>query len=302
MKLPDNAAGRKVRCPLCQTTFVAQAPAEEIEVLEMVEPAPTRPAMPAMPRPASAVPPPMPPVRTPAPVPEAPEETPPEDDRGSIPGGNKAAWRKVHSGLGLILLAIVLSIAATVLLLGGSFLMSMLKVAGAGPVNLGGGANGLGALMGVAMLIPLLTIGLGIGVFVTFLVGHAFCMLVPAAKGNGGFARGLSVAAFCSFASISGAWVGTILHYFYLWSVCHALKKPALARNVSNFMYAHVVMVAGLFLGFLIGIVLGTLGLGLVAGIWLMGLMALMGLGSLGLFIWYIVLLVQIRAAIEPLT
>ena len=162
-------------------------------------------------------------------------------------------------------------------------------------------AEGLGVLLGAALLIPLLAGAVGLAVFVSFLVGHAFCMLVPAAKGNGGFARGLSVAAFCSFASVTGAWVGTILHYFYLWSVCHALKKPMMARNVSNFMYAHVILIVGLFVGFLLGIVIGTMGLTVVAGFWIVGLMLLMGVGSLALFIWYIVLLVQIRAAIEPL-
>lgn len=322
LKLPDNAAGRKVRCPLCQTTFVAQTPAEEIEVLELVEPAPARPAPQAVSRPSAvlAAPPPVPPVRSAELPAESPDDALPDDDRGSPPGGNRAGWRKVHAGLGLILLAIILSIAGAVLLAGASFLIAMVGAAGAQQMNQGfnpgrafnpnqfnnpnamaaANGNGLGVFLGAAMLIPLLTIALGLAVFVTFLVGHAFCMLVPAAKGNGGFARGLSVAAFCSFSSVTGAWVGTILHYFYLWSVCHALKKPIMARNVSNFMWAHVIMVAGLFLGFLLGIVIGTMGLTVVAGFWIVGLMLLTGLGSLALFIWYIVLLVQIRAAIEP--
>ena len=316
LKLPDNASGRKVRCPMCQTTFVAQTPAEEIEVLELVEPAPVpaRPAPPAAPRPSAVIAAP-PPAPKPRPAEEVADEPPQDADLGGPPGGSKAGWRKVHSGLGLILLAIIISIVGAVLLAGGSFLMAMLGAAGAQQLNPGvnpgrgfnpnamaaANGNGVGVFLGAALLIPLLAGALGLAVFVSFLVGHAFCMLVPAAKGNGGFARGLSVAAFCSFASVTGAWVGTILHYFYLWSVCHALKKPMMARNVSNFMYAHVILVAGLFIGFLLGIVIGTMGLTVVAGFWIVGLMLLTALGSLGLFIWYIVLLVQIRAAIEPL-
>ena len=310
LKLPDNALGRKVRCPMCQTAFVAQAPAEEIEVLELVEPAPVppRPVPPVAPRSSAVIAPP-PPAPRPRHSEEVAEDPLPEDDRGGPPGGSRAGWRKVHSGLGLILLAIILSIVGSVVLLGVSFLMTMLGAAGAQQlnqmrvINANGVAagNGLGVLLGAALLIPLLAGAVGLAVFVSFLVGHAFCMLVPAAKGNGGFARGLSVAAFCSFASVTGAWVGTILHYFYLWSVCHALKKPMMARNVSNFMYAHVILIVGLFVGFLLGIVIGTMGLTVVAGFWIVGLMLLMGVGSLALFIWYIVLLVQIRAAIEPL-
>ena len=139
-------------------------------------------------------------------------------------------------------------------------------------------------------------------IVILFLVGHAFCMLVPAAKGNGGFARGLSIAAFCSFSSVSGAFVGVILHYFFLWSVCHALKKPSLAGTVSNFIYAHVILVIGTFVGFLLAILLGVLSLTVLAGFGIIGVLVLNGLGSLGLFIWYLVLLVQIRSAVEPNT
>jgi hypothetical protein len=75
-----------------------------------------------------------------------------------------------------------------------------------------------------------------------------------------------------------------------------------MARNVSNFMWAHVILVCGMFLGFLTGVILGTLGLTVVAGFLIIGIMMMAGAGSLALFIWYIVLLIQIRAAIEPLT
>ena len=157
-------------------------------------------------------------------------------------------------------------------------------------------------MIGAAALVPLFMVGLVLTIMILFLVGHAFCMLVPAAKGNGGFARGLSIAAFCSFSSLFGSFVGIILHYFFLWSVCHALKKPSLAGTVSNFMYAHVILVIGTFVGLLLSILLGVLNLTVLAGFGIMGVLFLNGLGSLGLFIWYLVLLVQIRSAVEPNT
>ncbi|MBU6294648.1 MAG: hypothetical protein KJS91_08175 [Planctomycetes bacterium] len=318
LKLPDNATGRKVRCPMCQTTFVAQ-PAEEIEVLELVEPAPSKPVPPPVPRPSATI---ATPARPSAPPPRPAEASPGEtpdnhaadEEPSAVPGGNRAGWRKVHSGLGLILLSIVLAIGAALALIGVSLLLAMTGLAaaqanggfnrgGANPIGMGPmNREGMAALAGATMLVPLLAVGVGVSVLATFLVGHAFCMLVPAAKGNGGFARGLSVAAFCTFASVTGSWVGTILHYFYLWSICHALKKPSMARNVSNFMWAHVILVCGMFLGFLTGVILGTLGLTVVAGFLLVGIMMMAGAGSLALFIWYIVLLIQVRAAIEPLT
>lgn len=341
LKLPDNAAGRKVRCPMCQTTFVAQAAApvvEELEILETIEPPPVvnrpaagrpanPPAAPAKAK-ASSV---QEALKKAAPRRSEQDEEPPEEDNtqpqeSSTPGGNRAAWRKVHSGLGLILVSIILSIVGTLLLLGITFLMSMIAVSSAPNPGMNAGMNpgmnvgmnpgmnavrmprqqinpaGLYGMLGVTALVPLFVIALFLTVLILFLVGHAFCMLVPAAKGNGGFARGLSIAAFCSFSSISGAFVGMILHYFFLWSLCHALKKPLLAGTVTNFMYAHVLLVLGTFVGFLLAIVLGILQLGTLAAYWLLGVLFLNAIGSLGLFVWYLVLLVQIRSAVEPNT
>jgi LSD1 subclass zinc finger protein len=327
LKLPDNAAGRKVRCPMCQTTFLAQGPApvvEELEVLESIEPPPVAKRSSAG---RSSVPPPSPgrakatsvqdALKKAAPRRSEREEEPPEEDmassqESSTPGGNRAAWRKVHSGLGLILVSIILSIVGSLLLVGMTFLMRMISFSNAqvpgNPMPMGMGrdsspsmAAGFG-MIGAAALVPLFVVGLVLTIMILFLVGHAFCMLVPAAKGNGGFARGLSIAAFCSFSSLFGSFVGIILHYFFLWSVCHALKKPSLAGTVSNFMYAHVILVIGTFVGLLLSILLGVLNLTVLAGFGIMGVLFLNGLGSLGLFIWYLVLLVQIRSAVEPNT
>jgi LSD1 subclass zinc finger protein len=326
LKLPDNAAGRKVRCPMCQTTFLAKGVApvvEELEILESIEPPPVanrssagRPAVPPPPpgrAKATSV---QDALKKAAPRRSEREEEPPEDDtassqESSTPGGNRAAWRKVHSGLGLILVSIILSIVGSLLLVGLTFLMGMIAVSN----SQGPGMNaakiqdspvisslGMFSMVGAKALVPLFVVGLVLTIVILFLVGHAFCMLVPAAKGNGGFARGLSIAAFCSFSSVSGAFVGVILHYFFLWSVCHALKKPSLAGTVSNFMYAHVILVIGTFVGFLLAILLGVLSLTVLAGFGIIGVLVLNGLGSLGLFIWYLVLLVQIRSAVEPNT
>lgn len=326
LKLPDNAAGRKVRCPMCQTTFLAKGAApvvEELEILESIEPPPVanrssvgRPAVPPPPpgrAKATSV---QDALKKVAPRRSEREEEPPEDDTASsqesgTPGGNRAAWRKVHSGLGLILVSIILSIVGSLLLVGMTFLTGMIAVSNSqGPgmnvarMQQGPPPSSLGTfgMVGAAALVPLFVVGLVLTIVILFLVGHAFCMLVPAAKGNGGFARGLSIAAFCSFSSVSGAFVGVILHYFFLWSVCHALKKPSLANTVSNFMYAHVILVIGTFVGLLLAILLGVLSLTVLAGIGIMGVLVLNGLGSLGLFIWYLVLLVQIRSAVEPNT
>lgn len=329
LKLPDNAAGRKVRCPMCQTTFLAQGPApvvDELEVLESIEPPPVANRSPAS---RSAVPPPpsgrakatsvQDALKKAAPRRSEREEEPPEEDaassqESSTPGGNRAAWRKVHSGLGLILVSIILSIVGSLLLVGMTFLMGMIAFSNGQSPGSGGMmshrpsagpptslTSGFG-MIGAAALVPLFVVGLVLAILILFLVGHAFCMLVPAAKGNGGFARGLSIAAFCSFSSVSGAFVGVILHYFFLWSVCHALKKTSLAGTVSNFMYAHVILVIGTFVGFLLAILLGILNLTALAGFGIMGVLFLNGLGSLGLLIWYLVLLVQIRSAVEANT
>ncbi len=377
LRVPDALLGKKVRCPGCKGVFPAASAPEG-------EGAPPPPA-PAPPREER--------IRQDAgaPLPRRPSEPGDEDggprdrsrddedyDRGpdedelprgrrrheddeygdeyaSLPGGRRAAWRKVVGGLNFVLISVGVWIALQIL--GPVVMMVLFAVLAAGgpgggppPAFVLGGGTGFMAAAVVMNLLSAANNGLRV-------YGHYLCLTGPDKPGTG--LRRLALTTVVLYAvwaglALAGAMVGVVsgiapgmgfsmnpmtavgtgvlavilngLAYLallggsvtfilYLRGVALAVRRASLARQLRAFLItaASLVGVAVLLVG--IAAVVAGAGFysmqgsrrpptGAGANAAMGGVFAITGmfcLGTpvaLGVYIWYVILLVQVRGAV----
>ncbi len=273
-----------------------------------------------------------------------------EDDR-SRPWRSKIdGWRKVLLGLNLVIYAIYVSLAAAALaLVGGliAFVIMGASIASADPRTMAGSA--VGSMVGVMILVVLIG-ALYLVQLVLKITGQGFCMAVPDKPGSG--RRPLAIATFsCAIAGVvlslgscglsgvasgmgnnggSGAapalggiinlvnyavalacWVCFLL---FLRSVAASMRDRALARQFVYYLIAvpaysllmGIMFVIMIFAGALavVGAASAKTGQGAATSMGAFGIFAV-GCGILfvcvgiGLFIWYVVLVHQVRNSVR---
>jgi hypothetical protein len=369
LRAPDEFAGKKVRCPGCQSVFVVsgdpEAAPETAPAMEGIETEPRS--------------------RRPSPPPPTEEDRERQyeeepsfqeepllgrrlheddeygDENAPVQRGNRAAWQKVASGLNFVIASIAILIGSYFVMLMGFLAIGMMaanfsQVAGPGTTVLAapGARTGFVILMLGAILMQAVTYGVKV-------YGHYLGMSVPA--GSGTRLKSLAVATFGLFAVMAGMWLsaagigfvtspgtgfsmnplsslgggfgtiativsaglnligslcylaGFIVFILYLRGVARAVRRKDLANNAKYYLI--IVIVAVIVAVVLGGMAVAALGFAAVTGsgpggqpgagatgaaigggLLFLGLTCLGSVGSLALFIWYIVLLFRMRSAV----
>lgn len=183
LRLPAELLGRRVKCPSCGTGFLAAATEDPPPESVPVAPPPPPPVAPSQPVPPSA-----PPAGDPFNFQEAPASG---DDDSYLDEEERLqardAWRKVRTGITLILYSIGVAIALVILLL--CLLVPLATSIGSGNPRAGAGPS---AGVGIALIVMggLLILG-GLTILGLRITGQAFCIAAPSKNG----AKGLAVAA-----------------------------------------------------------------------------------------------------------
>lgn len=359
LRVPENMLGKKVKCPSCQTIFVAgSAGAEE-------KPAPSRPAGKAPSARSDAIEE-TPRRRSPPPPPPEEEEDRPvrrrareqeeeleeeeleevEERRGS------SGWERIRTGVTYLIISTFVQIGGIVLfpILGClGLLLGVVSVAGAAVGAQNNPAQMQGAVMGVGIGI-ILFYGL-ILLWLMSIVGIAiagFAMYLKAPIRHGVSLTGLGMATFILYCCVLGLPLLAIatffihpivgLGFFVLWCLswlggfysslfllrgtCQAVGGEIVARTIMAHIISwasthgvHLMMLLGTiamvgttFFGFAtmggprggppgqklpaIAILHGSVNLMNILGI-------LLGLVYLGLFVWYVIILFQVRGALD---
>lgn len=323
LNVPDEFAGRKVRCSGCNTVFEAPAPPAEVPM-----PAPPPP-------PAGMAPPDVPPptpawdaLQGPGAPPPLPSPTRPADPNWDREDGYgqeplEPGWGTVRTGLNLVRI----SIAATVILYAILFFANL-----ATGLNRRGGA-GADLLPGILGLILL-------GLQVLLLIGRWVCISVPQQSGvkgmmlgsaicytliylvacAAGFALALSIAAprrrgGGDFDDFAGFLAGAVIFYLLIIVLSIAAEllfllslrgialffgNQNLAQSVFNYIITGVCLFfGGIALGCLMGALGGAMGgrggdaiTGLILG-------AAMLIAAIVMLIWYLRILSQAGTTIE---
>jgi hypothetical protein len=332
LRVPEDLLGKTVRCPSCQVTFKAQAgPAEP--------PAPPLPKMEIEEDEERAV------TRKPRrktfedhddsdqerEEPDEPEwEDELEEDRPAPRKrkGRKGEWRKVRTGLTLILIGIFTQLVALLFIVIG-LIVVMGGIANAGPQGGGPGPGANAGLVGGGLVMCVGGIMI-FGAFITSVIGNIFCVYVPPLNGARALAItsliliGLSFLAACGggvynatsnpgrgggagganpFSGIGNllSLAQMVVFIFFMRQSAVTLREHGLARRLIFFLvYSAVAVVASIAM--IVVVVFSAINLvaggGAGFGGAALGGLIVVGLLLLGMFIWYIVSLFMMRAAI----
>jgi hypothetical protein len=315
LRVPDDLLGRKVKCPGCGVNFVASVAGPASAA---VSSAPARPKRDDY-----------------EPAPRQDDYEPDVSSKRSVKDG----WKRVRSGLGFVLTSIWVFIGVFVLkiLIGwvlvasltastGVWLSFMVFSAFGDMAVVGLDITGLAFCMGAPPNKRYPVRGLGMTAFIlsasfgAVSLLHHVIYLVSLSDAITTYSVN-PFAAIGSLQSLNMAAVLELLGYvihlaafitflFFLRAACQAVKKDKLGTTIVTYM---LVVGGVVFLAVVVSVLIVALA-GAVAfsstsirgaqgaaslGILLIGFWCLLGLAFLGLFIWYIVLLFQVKGVVD---
>jgi predicted Zn finger-like uncharacterized protein len=272
LRVPDHLLGKKVRCPGCHETFVAE---EDLPVAPLLEDDQEEEQPPVRRRSAARRPQEEDfeeevavrkrrPARRP-PVEEdededVPDESAPEEDYEDEPRPRQSVdWYKVRTGIGLVLLSICIAIMTGAI--GGAIGGAAARAA----APAGGGGRGETALKLILGLMGLAADG-------TALIGYLFCLSAPTKNNartlaivtlvlaavsllftgiefilsltDAGQAPGMSRAVLLMIGILIGL-IKLFVFLFFLRAVARCLKDRSLAKNIKNLMILYGTALGG---------------------------------------------------------
>ncbi len=372
LRVPDNMLGKKVKCPGCQTIFVAELPGDQEE--EEEKPARTRPASQSSALSESIEESPRPRRRSPSPEEEEIEERPrrrareeeeDEDDRPRrrareedegedgdqevTASRGTRGWRRVRDGVNFLVVSTYVQLGAIILvpvvacMIGvvGAGLFANAAAAGNNPAQFRGAAvgAGIGAMLGIGLMVLMMITIIGLAI-------TGFSMFLKAPVRRGVALNRLGLVTLILYSCFLGFYllnflanfllpvvgpvfsIGELLCFlggFYcqlvlLRSTCQAIGRDGQART----LLTHIFSWAGCHgLGLLMVVaaiaLVGTAVFGMTAmgpgpgggpqfrnleaihgaGMVVVAMGCLFLMGFLGLYIWYVVILHQVRDALD---